>query len=45
MTNGMPVNDDRVRDTISMGRAMMPAFGNVLDPQQMDDVIAYLHAM
>jgi mono/diheme cytochrome c family protein len=43
MTNGMPVNDDRVRDTIRMGRAMMPAFGDVLNQQQLDDVIAYLH--
>ena len=45
MTNGMPVNDDRVRDTIRMGRAMMPAFGDVLNHQQMEDVIAYLHVL
>ena len=43
MSNGMPVNDDRVRDTIRMGRAMMPAFGDVLNKQQLEDVIAYLH--
>ena len=42
MSNGMPVNDDRVRDTIRMGRAMMPAFGDVLNQQQLEDVIAYL---
>jgi mono/diheme cytochrome c family protein len=45
MTNGMPVNDDRVRDTIRMGRAMMPAFGDVLNQQQLEDVIAYLHVI
>lgn len=43
MSNGMPVNDDRVRDTIRMGRAMMPGFGDVLNQQQLEDVIAYLH--
>ena len=45
MSNGMPVNDDRVRDTIRMGRAMMPAFGDVLNQQQLEDVIAYLHVI
>jgi mono/diheme cytochrome c family protein len=45
MTNGMPVNDDRVRDTIRMGRAMMPAFGDLLNQQQLEDVIAYLHVI
>lgn len=43
MSNGMPVNDDRVRDTIRMGRAMMPGFGDLLNQQQIEDVIAYLH--
>jgi mono/diheme cytochrome c family protein len=45
MSNGMPVNDDRVRDTIRMGRAMMPAFSDVLNQQQLEDVIAYLHVI
>lgn len=45
MTNGMPVNDERVRDTIRLGRGMMPSFGDVLNQQQTEDVIAYLHAM
>ncbi len=45
MTSGIPVNDDRVRDIVSLGRSKMPAFGRVLSPDQVDDLLAYLHTL
>ena len=45
LPSGMPTNDDRVRATILYGRGMMPAFGNSVDDQQMQDLIAYLHIL
>jgi mono/diheme cytochrome c family protein len=43
--SGAPANDDRVRAAILHGRGMMPAFGNVLDDQQINDLLAYLHTL
>ena len=43
--SGMPANDDRVRDIIVLGRNKMQGFGNILTPQQVSDVIAYLHTL
>jgi mono/diheme cytochrome c family protein len=45
LPSGAPANDDRVRSTILHGRNMMPAFGNVLDEQQMRALLAYLHTL
>ncbi len=45
LPSGAPANDDRVRATILHGRNMMPAFGNDLDDQQMQDLLAYLHTL
>lgn len=45
LPSGAPANDDRVRATILEGRNMMPPFGNVLDDQQMNDLLAYLHTL
>lgn len=45
LPSGAPANDDRVRSTIVHGRNMMPAFGNVLDDRQIDDLLAYLHTL
>ncbi len=45
MTSGIPVNDDRVRDVIELGRSKMPSFGRVLTEQQVDDLMAYLHTL
>ena len=45
LPSGAPANDDRVRATILAGRNMMPAFGNKLDDQQVQDLIAYLHTL
>ncbi len=45
LPSGAPANDDRVRAGILHGRGMMPAFGNVLDDQQMRALLAYLHTL
>lgn len=45
LTSGIPVNDDRVRETIQLGRKDMPSFGNLLNDSQIDDLIAYLHSL
>jgi mono/diheme cytochrome c family protein len=43
--SGMPANDERVTDVIKMGRNKMPAYGQVLSQQQIDDLLAYLHTL
>jgi len=43
--SGLPANDDRVGEIIRSGRGMMPAFGQVLDDQQVNDLLAYLHTL
>jgi len=43
--SGMPANDDRVTDIIRMGRNKMPAYSQVLDQQQINDLLAYLHTL
>ncbi len=45
MTSGIPVNDERVREIVVLGRSKMPAFGRVLTEQQVDDLLAYLHTL
>ena len=44
LPSGAPANDDRVTATILHGRNQMPAQGN-LDPQELDDLLAYLHTL
>jgi mono/diheme cytochrome c family protein len=43
--SGMPANDDRARDIIRMGRNKMDGFGNVLNDEQINDLLAYLHTL
>jgi len=43
--SGMPANDDRVRDIVMFGRNKMDGFGNVLTPDQVNDLLAYLHTL
>jgi len=43
--SGMPANDDRVTDIVRMGRDKMPAYGQVLNQQQIQDLLAYLHTL
>ena len=45
MKNGMPANDERVTDIILLGRAKMPAFQQKLTPQQLEELMAYLHTL
>jgi mono/diheme cytochrome c family protein len=43
--SGMPANDERVGEMIVTGRNMMPAFGQVISQQQVQDLLAYLHTL
>jgi mono/diheme cytochrome c family protein len=43
--SGLPANDERVSDIISHGRKDMPGYSQVLTPQQMADLLAYLHSL
>jgi mono/diheme cytochrome c family protein len=43
--SGMPANDDRVTDIIRLGRNKMPGYGQVLNQQQINDLLAYLHTL
>jgi mono/diheme cytochrome c family protein len=43
--SGMPANDDRVTDIIRLGRNKMPGYAQVLNPQQINDLLAYLHTL
>jgi mono/diheme cytochrome c family protein len=45
LPSGAPANDDRVGAVIMRGRNMMPAFGNNLDDEQLNDLLAYLHTL
>jgi mono/diheme cytochrome c family protein len=45
LPSGLPTNERFVRQTIVNGRNMMPAAGASLSPQQLDDLLAYLHAL
>ena len=43
--SGFPANDDRVSEVIKYGRSKMPAYGQVLTQQQVDDLLAYMHTL
>jgi mono/diheme cytochrome c family protein len=43
--SGMPANDARATDIIRFGRDKMTGFGQVLSPQQINDLLAYLHTL
>jgi mono/diheme cytochrome c family protein len=45
LSSGQPANDERVLDLLRYGRSKMPAYGQVLNPKQMDDLLAYLHTL
>jgi mono/diheme cytochrome c family protein len=45
LPSGAPANDDRVTAVILHGHGLMPAFGNTMDEQQLDDLLAYLHTL
>ena len=43
--SGLPANDDRVAEIIRVGRGKMPGYSQVLNQQQIDDLLAYLHTL
>jgi hypothetical protein len=43
--SGMPANDDRVTDIIRSGRAGMPSFGQALTPEQIQNLLVYMHTL
>jgi mono/diheme cytochrome c family protein len=45
LSSGQPANDERVLDLLRYGRSKMPAYGQVLNQQQMDELLAYLHTL
>ncbi len=45
LPSGTPANDDRMREVITLGRAMMPGFGRELTPDEITELIAYLHTL
>ncbi|MFZ0978178.1 MAG: cytochrome c [Candidatus Acidiferrales bacterium] len=45
LPSGLPANNRFVEQTIVNGRGMMPAEGDALDQEQLDDLIAYLHTL
>jgi mono/diheme cytochrome c family protein len=43
--SGLPANDERVTDIIRFGRAKMEGFDRVMNEQQIQDLLAYLHTL
>jgi mono/diheme cytochrome c family protein len=43
--SGLPANDDRVGEIIRLGRKEMPAYSQKLSPQEISDLLAYLHTL
>jgi mono/diheme cytochrome c family protein len=44
LPSGMLANEERVTDVIVLGKAKMPAFRD-FSPEQLDDLLAYLHTL
>jgi mono/diheme cytochrome c family protein len=42
---GLPANDERVTDIIRNGRPDMPGYSQVLSPQDIQNLLAYLHTL
>lgn len=45
LPSGTPANDQRVSEVVMQGRAKMPAFGDRITPQQLQDLLAYMHTL
>jgi mono/diheme cytochrome c family protein len=43
--SGLPATDERVTDIIRLGRHEMPGYAQKLSPQEMQDLLAYLHTL
>ena len=42
---GLPANDERVTDIIRSGRPDMPGYSQVLNAQDIQDLLAYMHTL
>ena len=45
LPSGATANDERVMATIQHGHGLMPAMGNTMDQQDIEDLLAYLHTL
>lgn len=45
LPSGLTPTDEHVEQSIVRGRNMMPGFGNSVDQQQLQDLMAYLHTL
>lgn len=45
LASGMKASDERVGDVIMMGKSKMPAYRQVLNEQQLQDLLAYMHTL
>jgi mono/diheme cytochrome c family protein len=45
MKNGMPANNERIREIVLSGRVLMPAFSRTLTAQQVDELMEYLRSL
>jgi mono/diheme cytochrome c family protein len=45
LPSGAPANDERVTATILHGHGLMPAMGNTMNQQDIEDLLAYLHTL
>jgi mono/diheme cytochrome c family protein len=45
LPSGLPARDRFVEQTVVGGRGMMPAQGDALSQQQVDDLMSYLHTL
>ena len=43
--SGFPANDARVGEIIRIGRNKLEGYGNVLNQQQIQDLLAYMHTL
>lgn len=45
LPSGAPANDERAGEVILRGRSKMPGFSDRLTPEQVQDILAYLHTL
>lgn len=45
LPSGLTATDEHVEQSIVRGRNMMPPFGNQLDRQELQELIAYMHTL
>jgi mono/diheme cytochrome c family protein len=43
--SGLPANDERVTDIVRLGRNEMPGYSQTLSPQDLQDLLAYMHTL